>query len=308
MNPELPGAVAAAPPHGWQVWWTAARPRTLPLAATPVLVGIALAWAEGAAPRWLAALATLLAALLIQIGTNLHNDAADHERGNDREDRLGPLRVTAAGWASAAAVRRAAYAAFGAAFLLGTYLAFIGGWPIVAIGLASLAAGAAYSGGPRPLSHTPFGELFVWLFFGVLAVAGSHWLQAARVSPAALLAGAALGLPAAAVLLVNNLRDLAADARAGRRTLAAVLGDTPSRKLHAALIFVPFLALPALAALLPGESSRHGLWLALAALPACLTLVRRMRDARGVALNAVLAETARAQFVFGLLLAIGLLL
>lgn len=305
MKPELPVAIFHVPPSSWRIWWTAARPRTLPLAATPVLAGIALAWAEAAAPRWFAALATLLAALLIQVGTNLHNDASDHERGNDREDRLGPLRVTAAGWASSAAVRRAAYLAFGVAFGLGVFLASVGGWPIVAIGLASLAAGLAYSGGLRPISHTPLGEFFVWLFFGVFAVAGSHWLQAETFSPAALVAGAALGLPAAAVLLVNNLRDIVADTRAGRHTLAAVLGDRTSRKLHAALMLTPFLALPMLALLLPG---RHGLWLALGALPVCLKVVQRMGDARGVALNGVLAATARAQFVFGLLLAIGCLL
>ncbi len=305
MKPELPAALAQVPPAGWRVWWAAARPRTLPLAATPVLAGIALAWAEGAAPRWLVALATLAAALLIQIGTNLHNDAADFVGGNDRADRLGPLRVTAAGWASPAAVRRAAYAAFAAAFLLGVGLAAAGGWPIVAIGLASLAAGLAYSGGRRPISHTPSGELFVWVFFGVLAVAGSHWLQAARLSPAALLVGAALGLPAAAVLLVNNLRDLDADRRAGRRTLAAVLGEAATRRLHAVFMAAPFLALPPLALLLPG---RHGLWLALLALPAAVRVIGRMRAARGAALNAVLADTARAQFVFGLLLALGTLL
>jgi 1,4-dihydroxy-2-naphthoate octaprenyltransferase len=305
MKPELPNAVLDAPPTGWRVWWTAARPRTLPLAATPVLVGIALAWAEGNAPRWLAALATLGAALLIQIGTNLHNDTADYERGNDQPDRLGPLRVTAAGWASAAMVRGASRIAFGIAFLLGCYLASVGGWPIVAIGLASLAAGVAYSGGPRPISHTPFGELFVWIFFGLLAVAGSHWLQAERPSATALLGGAILGLPAAAVLLVNNLRDLAADLRCGRRTLAAVLGEAHSRSLHAALMLAPFLALPVLAWLLPGK---HGLWLALLAVPVCFKVVRRMRTAQGVELNGVLADTARAQFVFGTLLAIGCLL
>lgn len=304
MKPELPVALLHVPPSSWRIWWTAARPRTLPLAATPVLAGIALAWAEAAAPRWFVALATLLAALLIQVGTNLHNDASDHERGNDREDRLGPLRVTAAGWARSAAVRRAAYLAFGAAFGLGVFLAAVGGWPIIAVGLASLAAGMAYSGGLRPISHTPLGELFVWLFFGVFAVAGSHWLQAETFSPAALVTGAALGLPAAAVLLVNNLRDIVADTRAGRHTLAAVLGDQTSRKLHAALMLTPFLALPVLALLLPG---RHGLWLALGALPVCLKVVRHMGDARGVALNSVLAATARAQFVFGLLLAIGCL-
>jgi 1,4-dihydroxy-2-naphthoate octaprenyltransferase len=305
MKLEPPAALLDTPPRGWRIWWTAIRPKTLPLAATPAIVGIALAWAEGAAPRWLAALATLAAALLIQSGTNLHNDAADFDRGNDRPDRLGPLRITAAGWASAAAVRRAAYLAFGLAFLLGIYLASIGGWPIIAIGLASLAAGLAYSGGPRPLSYTPWGETCVWVFFGVLAVIGSHWLQAGAFSPAALLAGAALGLPAAAVLLINNLRDLASDAAAGRRTLAAVLGEAKTRKLHAALLCAPFLALPALAALLPG---RPGLWLALLAAPACLGVLRRMRTARGATLNDVLAATARAQFIFGFLLALGCLI
>lgn len=305
MKPELPPALVAVPPSPWHIVWTAIRPKTLPLAATPVLVGIALAWAEGVAPRWGIGLATLFAALLIQIGTNLHNDAADHERGNDRADRLGPLRVTAAGWASAARVRRAALLAFAAAFALGVFLAFAGGWPIVAIGLASLAAGLAYSGGRHPISHTPYGEIFVWTFFGVLAVSGSHWLQAGSFSPAALLAGAALGLPAAAVLLVNNLRDVDADRRVGRCTLAAALGDSIARQLHAVLLFAPFLALPVLAVLLP---ARQGLWLALLALPLCLKLVRQMRHAHGVELNAVLAATARAQFVFGLLLAIGLLL
>lgn len=301
MKPELPDAVIEAPPAGWRVWWTAIRPRTLPLAASPVLVGIALAWAEGTAPRWLAALATLLAALLIQIGTNLHNDAADHERGNDRADRLGPLRVTAAGWASAAAVRRAAHLAFGAAFALGVFLAAVGGWPIVAIGLASLAAGYAYSGGPRPISHSPFGELFVLVFFGLVAVGGSHYLQSGAPTPRALLAGLAVGMPAAAVLLINNLRDRAADRAAGRRTLAAVLGPVASRHLHAALLLLPF-------GLLPFFAPRPAAWLALAALPATVAVIRRCRQAEGVAFNGVLADTARAQLIFGFLFALGSLL
>lgn len=288
----------------WYVWWTAARPRTLPLAASPVLVGIALAWAEAGTLKFSVALATLLAALLIQVGTNLHNDAADFERGNDQADRLGPLRVTAAGLASADRVRLAARVAFGAAFLLGCYLAAIGGWPIIAIGLASLAAGQSYSGGRRPISYTRFGELFVWVFFGLLAVAGSYWLQVAHLSATALLAGAALGLPAAAVLLVNNLRDVAADTAVGRRTLAAVLGDTRSRHLHAMLMMAAFLCLPMIAAMLPGH---HGVWLALLALPACLKVAMRMQKATGTALNGVLAETARAQFFFGLFLTIGCL-
>lgn len=282
--------------------WTAIRPKTLPLAATPVLVGLALAWAEGATPQILAALATLAAALLIQIGANLHNDAADHERGNDRADRVGPLRVTAAGWATAAQVKTGARLVFATAFALGVYLASIGGWPIVAIGLASLAAGAAYSGGPQPISHTPFGEIFVWIFFGVLAVVGAHWLQAGHTSLAAWAAGAALGLPAAAVLLVNNLRDVAADTAVGRRTLAAVLGDDKARRIYALFMLLPFAALPLLAK--TGLSA----WLAVLAFPVAVKLARRMRTLQGPAMNELLAATARQQLLFGLLLAIGLLL
>ncbi len=292
------------PPTRWQIVQAAIRPQTLSLTATPILVGISLAWAEGATPHGGIALATLLTAGLIQIGVNLHNDATDHLRGNDTAARIGPLRVTAAGWASAKAVLRAAYLSLGLAFMLGISLALAGGPVIVAIGIASLLAALAYSGGPRPLSHSALGELFVWAFFGLAAVAGSHWLQAGQFSAAALIAGAALGLPAAAVLLVNNLRDIDTDAIAGRRTLAARLGEAHSRRLHTVLMLTPFLSLPFLAAHL------HALWpgLALLALPACLRVSARMQHTTGPALNAVLADTARAQLQFGCLLSIAYLL
>lgn len=297
-------ANAASPPPGWRLWWTAARPRTLTIAATPVLLGSASAFAEGAPLAWLPALAAFCCALLIQAGTNLHNDAADFERGNDTPERVGPLRVTAAGWATPAAVRAAALALFAAAFLLGGYLVAVGGWPILAVGLASLVAGWAYSGGPRPLSHTPLGELFVWIFFGVVAVMGSHWLQAGRLSALALLGGAAVGLIAAAVLMLNNFRDMAGDARAGRRTLALVLGAAGARRAYGVMLLTPF-AVPAVLVL----QGRPGALLTFAALPLCLALVRRLaRCEPGPALNLLLAETARAEFVFGLLLAAGLLL
>lgn len=304
MNPELPDAVVAAPPHGWRVWWTAARPRTLTIALTPVLLGTAIAWAEGAPHDWPAALAALLCALLIQAGTNLHNDAADFERGNDTPERVGPLRVTAAGWAPSADVRGAAFGAFAAAFALGIYLVGVGGWPILAIGVASLAAGWAYSGGPRPISHTPLGELFVWVFFGLNAVAGSHWLQSDRLSPNALLGGAALGCLAAAVLMVNNTRDLDGDLKAGRRTLAAVLGPVGARRAYGVMMLAPF-AVP----LLFAWQGRIGALLALGALPLCAGAVQRMaRGESGAALNLLLAGTARAGFVFGVLLAVGVML
>lgn len=291
----------SATPSGLRLWWLAVRPRTLPLAATPVLVGTALAWAEGAPRSWLVAGAALLAAMLIQAGTNLHNDAADCERGADGAGRLGPTRITAAGWATPAQVRAAAIAAFGLAFLIGLYLAVIGGGPIVAVGLASLAAGWAYSGGPRPISYTPFGELFVLVFFGLVAVGGSYFLQAGALSPASIVTGLAVGAPAAAVLMANNLRDLAADIAAGRRTLAAVIGPAASRCVHALLVLAPFALLPFFA---PGPWA----WLALFALPNSAVVARRAQRAEGAALNGVLAGTARAQFLFGLLFAIGCLL
>lgn len=293
------------PPRGWRLWWTAARPRTLTLAATPVLAGSALAWSEGAPLHLMPALAALCGALLIQVGTNLHNDAADFESGNDGEERVGPTRVTAAGWAHPRAVRMAALSAFALAVALGGYLVAVGGWPILAIGIASLLAGWAYSGGPRPVSHTPFGEVLVWLFFGLVAVAGSHYLQSGGLAASALLTGSALGLLAAAVLLVNNTRDRVGDLAAGRRTLAAVLGPERARRAYALMVLLPFMAPFPLAF---GEPLRPGALLALLALLRGLVLIRAFGRAEGAALNEVLASTARLCFVFGLLLAVGVLL
>ncbi|MDA8258636.1 MAG: 1,4-dihydroxy-2-naphthoate polyprenyltransferase [Betaproteobacteria bacterium] len=304
MRPELPPAVFTAPPAGWRVWWTAIRPRTLSIAATPVIVGTALALAEGAAANWLAMLAALCCALLIQAGTNLHNDAADFERGTDQPDRIGPLRVTAAGWASPAAVRRAAAISFALALLLGVYLVAIGGWPILAAGVASLLAGWSYSGGRHPVSHTPLGELFVLVFFGLVAVAGSHWLQTGAWSPRAWLAGIVVGMPAAAVLLVNNYRDLEQDSRAGRRTLAVLLGRTRARRVYFALMMMPFPVMLGLALY-----GRPGAALGLLALPFCVLLCRRLAiTVPGPELNLLLAATARAGFATATLLALGLLL
>jgi 1,4-dihydroxy-2-naphthoate octaprenyltransferase len=269
---------------------------------TPVAVGTALAIAEGKSMAWLPAIAALLSALLIQIGTNLHNDAADYERGTDGPDRVGPLRVTAAGWASAAVVRRAAGYSFGLALLVGLYLAWIGGLPVVLIGLASLAAGWAYSGGPRPISHTALGELFVLGFFGLLAVGGSYWLQVRGVSFSTLLAGLVVGSPAAAVLLVNNYRDLNSDMRSGRRTLAAVLGVVNTRRCYAGLMIIPFAMI-----LWLGFIASKGAWLGLLALPVALSLISELkRCPRGPELNTLLAATARAGMVTGLLMATGM--
>lgn len=312
----LPEARRTAPPlpprSAWRVWALAIRPRTLSLAITPVLLGTALAWADGyARDGWVFA-AALACALLIQIATNLHNDAADFERGTDVEGRIGPLRVAAAGWVSAAVLKRATFACLGVALALGVFMVERGGWPILLAGLASLGAAWAYSGGPRPISHSAWGEVFVLLFFGLVAVAGSHWLQAGRVGSQALapwLAGVVVGLPAAAVLLVNNYRDLEGDCRAGRRTLVARLGRDRARSVYALLMLSPYVGVVALAVTGEHDGGRPGAWLALLALPLALKLVLGLgAQPPGAWLNRQLAATAQACSLLGLLLAVGVML
>jgi len=283
-------------------WVEATRPKTLLLAASPVVAGVALAAAQTGRLAPYTTFLTLLASVLIQAGTNLHNDAADFERGTDTQARLGPPRATAQGWFTPAQVKTAAHLAFGLAFAIGILLSLRGGWPIVALGLMSLAAGYAYTGGPRPIAYGPYGELFVLAFFGVAAVWGSHYLQALATGPDAVLLGLALGLPAAAVLLLNNYRDLETDRAAGRRTLAQVIGPARARWLYAALLLIP---LPMLVAL--GFQGRT--WLVLAAAPLALTLVHRLfRGPGGAALNPLLGATGAYQALLVALFALGLAL
>ncbi|EXI82845.1 MAG: 1,4-dihydroxy-2-naphthoate octaprenyltransferase [Candidatus Accumulibacter appositus] len=297
-------AEPAVPPSPLGAWWLAIRPKTLTVAVAPLVVGHALAWAQTGSLLWQPALLALLAALLIQIGTNLHNDVGDFERGSDRPDRVGPPRVTAMGWLSPAAVRRAAWLALALAFNFGIYLAYHGGWPIVVIGLTSLLAAWAYTNGPWPIAYRPLGELFVVLFFGLVAVGGSYYLQTLSISPAALLAGGMLGLFAAAVITVNNYRDLDTDRQAGKRTLAVVVGRRATQWVYAAEMLLPLLLLPCLA-LVAGR----GPWLALPLLvvpPALQLLQRFRREPAGPVFNQLLASTARLQFVYALLLALAI--
>lgn len=287
-------------------WLIATRPKTLSVALTPVLVGGALAWVQDSALSWTVLGMALLAALLIQIGVNLHNDAADYERGADHSaTRLGPARATAQGWLTASQVKRGAAVCFGLALLCGFYLAYVGGWPIILIGLASIAAGLAYTGGPRPIAYSSLGELFVLLFFGLAAVAGTYYLQTGRFSWASLVAGALVGMPAAAVLVVNNYRDLDNDRLVGKNTLAVRLGRRASQLEYALLMLAPFALLPLLR---PLGLAGFG-WLApVAALPWALRLVRRFQlEKPGPVFNQLLAATAQFQLGFGLLLCLGLL-
>jgi 1,4-dihydroxy-2-naphthoate octaprenyltransferase len=278
------------------LWLMAIRPRTLTMALVPVLLGTALAWQDGARLDVLPFAVALLTALLIQAGTNLFNDAADAQSGNDGPDRLGPPRVTGLGLATAAQVRRSAWLLFLLALAGGVYLVAVGGWGILLIGLASLAAGWAYSGGPRPLSHTPWGESFVILFFGIVAVAGSFYLQRHTIEPYVLWVGLAIGLPAAAVLLLNNIRDHVNDSRAGRRTLVQHLGPRAAGRVYAVLLLLPFPIL--LAAFHP-----RNLGLAWLVLPFCVWLIWRLPGRRsGEQMNAHLGHTALAQVLLGVML------
>jgi 1,4-dihydroxy-2-naphthoate octaprenyltransferase len=300
-----PASVAAAKAlTPFRAWWLAARPATLSIAVVPVVVGTALAWRDGAAVDWIVAAVALIAAMLIQIGTNLFNDVGDYERGADLPDRLGPPRATAMGWLGAGEVRRAAATSFGLAMVLGAYLVSVGGWPILAIGLASVAAGIAYTGGPRPIAYTASGEFFVFVFFGLVATAGSHFLQVGRFSAAALVAGTILGALAAAVLVVNNYRDLDSDLRAGKITLAVRIGRAATRVEFAALVAAAFALLPLL-----GVVTQSGAWLALplAAAPFAIALVLGFwRAPVTTVLNLFLKRTAQLQLAFGILLAVAL--
>jgi len=281
----------------FKLWMMAVRPRTLTMGAVPVLVGCAVARAEGASLDWLLALAALLGAILIQAATNLHNDAADGESGADGPDRLGPPRVTAQGLLPAASVRRAAWGCFAGASLAGLLMLEQGGWPILLLGLFSILAGWSYTGGPKPIAYTPLGELFVLAFFGVGAVEGTIWLQLHRLSWDGLLAGAALGLFASAVLLTNNHRDHVQDIRSGRRTLAILAGQPATSWLYGLFMGLPFLLLPAIGA---GHA-----WVALGAVPMAWRLVGIFGKTQGRGFNPILGATAQTQLLFGLLLCLG---
>jgi 1,4-dihydroxy-2-naphthoate polyprenyltransferase len=282
-----------------QAWFLACRPKTLSVSLSPVLVGTAVAWHDTQALLWLPLLAAALGAAFIQIGTNLFNDVGDFLRGTDTPGRLGPKRATAEGWLSVDMVRAGAWLAFALAFLCGIYLVAHGGWPIVVIGLASLAAGWAYTGGPAPIAYRPLGEAFVFVFFGLVAVGGSYYLQTLTLTPTALVVAVLVGLHAAAVITVNNYRDLDGDARSGKNTLAVLLGRPATRRLYATEMLAPYALLPLLADL--GWPAA----LPLLSLPLALGLIARFRrEVPGPVFNAILAATAGLQLVFAVLLSL----
>jgi 1,4-dihydroxy-2-naphthoate octaprenyltransferase len=287
-----------------RLWLVASRPRTLPAAVAPVLVGTALAGTEGTFKPLRFACA-LIGSIFIQIGTNLANDYSDARRGADTEDRLGPVRVTAGGLMPPRNVLIGTYVAFGVAVAAGAYLIAVAGWQLLLVGAASIAAGVLYTGGPRPYGYEGLGELFVFLFFGVVAVVGSYFVQVEKLEWEAFALSVPVGLLASAILVVNNVRDVDTDRRAGKRTLAVKLGRDGARTLFDAMLVLAFLTPPVV--VIAGGLSPWVL-LSLLATPLAVPLRRTVRTRTdGSSLNGALAGTGRLLAVFSILLAAGVL-
>jgi 1,4-dihydroxy-2-naphthoate octaprenyltransferase len=288
----------------WNTWVLAIRPRTLPAAAAGVIMGSALAWRDGHF-RFDAFLVCLLVALLLQIGSNLANDVFDYERGTDTAERLGPTRVTQAGLLTPSQVKYGMAVVFGMAALLGLYLAWLGGWIIIIMGIAAILSAIAYTGGPFPLGYYGLGDLFVFLFFGIAAVAGTYYIHAGFVSPAAWWMTVPPGLIVTAILVVNNLRDLENDRKAGKHTLAVKFGEQGTKLQYTMCIVVAYLIL--IPTILLGIAPPLSL-LAWASLPLAIRATKVVLAQKGRPLNAALAGTGQTALLFSVLFWIGLIL
>lgn len=305
IQPSNPGQTAFASISSFKAWILATRPKTLPAAVAPVIVGAALAAADHQfAPGPVAA--ALTAALLLQIGVNLANDYFDSVKGIDTLQRLGPIRVTQSGLISAAKVKAAMMFTFLGAGVVGVYLVGIGGWPIVIIGLACILAALAYSGGPCPLASHGLGDIVVFIFFGWVAVCGTYYLQSHKVSPLALLTGTQVGLLITAILVVNNLRDIDTDRRSGKITMAVRVGVRGSKLEYCLLISAAYLPLPLI---WWGGWSTPWILLPVLSLPLAVSLQRKVwKSTPGPKLNQLLAASAGLSLFFSVLLAVGLIL
>lgn len=294
----------ASRPGTLQIWLMAARPRTLPAAAAPVIVGSAVAFHNGAFAV-LPALAALLGALLLQIGANFANDVFDYQKGVDTAERLGPLRVTAAGLRSPAQVHAAMWLVFGLAALCGLYLAVHAGWPVIAIGVLSILAALAYTGGPYPLGYHGLGEVAVFLFFGLAAVCGTYYVQALRLDWLAVWAALPMGLLIVAILVINNLRDVDTDRASGKLTLAARFGAGWARREYLWMVIAAYLV-----PLLMWLSGAAGPFVLAAwgTLPWFIPLARDVYRLSGKPLNRLLGKTGQLTLLYGLFFSAGLVL
>jgi 1,4-dihydroxy-2-naphthoate polyprenyltransferase len=285
-------------------WVLAARPKTLPAAASPVLVGTAIAAYEGQVSI-LPFLATFVGAALLQIASNFANDVFDHEKGADTESRLGPTRAVQAGLVCARAMKKALVFCLALALLVGVYLTWVSGWPIVVIGLLSMMSAVAYTGGPYPLGYHGLGDLFVMIFFGFVAVCGTVFVQIGHVPPLAFMGGGALGALCTNILVVNNLRDRYTDAVAGKRTLAVRWGRTGALAEYLTLLVAAYI-IPI--SLMLTRSIGPWVLLPLLSLPLAVSTTRGVFRGEGQVLNDFLARTAKVLFVFSALFALGIFL
>jgi len=275
-----------------KAWLLASRPKTLSASIVPVLVGTAMARDV----NWFIFIYTLIGAVFIQIGTNLVNDALDFKRGADTAGRLGPLRVTQAGLLSANTVLIGAIVCFAIATLCGIPLILRAGWPLVVIGVTSIVAAYAYTGGPYPLAYHGLGELFVLIFFGCIAVGGSYYVQRLTIDARVLVAGFAVGCLAVALLAINNLRDVNSDRASNKKTLVVRFGEKFGRFEIAFCVLAPFVAIAMIN------------WWPLIALPLAFLVLRCVWRAKGAELNRCLAMAGALQWAFGILFVIGALL
>lgn len=304
MNSTLNSSIAIEP-GSRDAWFVALRPKSLWVAVVPVFVGTSLAVADTGQVNPFVAFLALVASLLLQVLTNLQNDVGYTTRGAESASRVGLPRATARGWLSVDAVRRAVLLVIVVTVLTGIPLVLVGGWPVLIMGLASIAAAWSYMGGPRPIAYTPLGEVTVFVFFGLIAAVGSYYLQTGVLAPGAWIAGASIGLIAAAALAVNNIRDCVHDAEVGRRTLVVALGKRSAERAFQAALLLPYLLIAALALADP-----HHVWLlaVLLTLPAAWSLVRDLpRTAPGLPYNAVLFRTFKLELLFGACFTIGAL-
>jgi 1,4-dihydroxy-2-naphthoate octaprenyltransferase len=301
MSTALGSSANVAPLAAWLL---AVRPKTLPAAISPVLVGCAVAWAEGGFDLG-AALAAFAVALLLQIGANLANDVADFRRGADTQDRLGPLRVTQSGLISPRQMVIATAAGLVAAAVPGLYLVWRGGPVLAVLGLLAIAAAVTYTAGPKPFGYLGLGEIFVFVFFGPVAVAGTAFVMTLDITPLALFASIPMGCLITAILVINNLRDIDTDRMAGKRTLAVRIGRGASRWEYAALIVVAY-AIPLV--MWASGLSQPGPLLAWTTAPLAILLVRRVWEGSGRALNPVLGGTARLCLWFAVTFGAGIIL
>jgi 1,4-dihydroxy-2-naphthoate octaprenyltransferase len=286
-------------------WILATRPKTLPAAVAPVVVGSAMAYVHQRFAL-LPAMAALVVALLMQIGVNLANDYFDYTKGVDTQERLGPVRVTLGGLIAPGRVKSAMTMVFVLSLLPGLYLIIVGGWPAAAIGAASIIAAVAYSGGPYPLASHGLGDLFVFIFFGLVAVCGTYYVQALTLTPLVVMMGGIVGFLITAILVVNNLRDIQTDRKTGKRTLAVMIGEKRTRAVYTVLLGSAYVITGFI--WLCGFASTW-LLLPLASLPLAFLQIRLIwHTSDGPALNNLLAKTAKLSFFFSVLLAVGLIL